>query len=250
MNCFNYDWWNLLTLLNIILFMVIKVCETKIMVFDQIETDARFYYGKISKFPTKLATIEYTIRFNKTSIELYCLRCIVRLDIYTGEDDQKLMTNCSNNGYGQQRNENLHTPLYDRGKLYRFTTCKLDKIDSDFLHCEGRTTIQDYISRRYGFSFGYHCQKLERPSLHVLWFNFTIFEQTNKTGCIKTPNRNDRFLKCHQFYSYTSLPNLIGDLHKYIVQDWMYSNAALTLLGLIFSSDRNFFYKYINELVC
>ena len=33
------------------------------------------------------------------------------MDIYTTKDDQNIQKRCSSNGYGQLRNENLHTPL-------------------------------------------------------------------------------------------------------------------------------------------
>ena len=87
---------------------------TNVKVEDQIATDTGFYYRKLSDFPSKLASIEYTITFNKTNIDVHCVnggRCVVRLDIYTSEDDKNLITNCSNNGYGQLHNENLHSPL-------------------------------------------------------------------------------------------------------------------------------------------
>ena len=57
--------------------------------------------------------------------------------------------------------------------------------------------IQDYVPRNYGFSFGYDCMYSERPSLRGLSFNVTISEQTNKTTCIKMPEMDDRFFKCH-----------------------------------------------------
>ena len=224
-----------------------------VKISNQIETDTGFYYQRLSEFPAKLATIEYTITFNKTNIELLCVngtRCILRLDIYTSEDDQNLMTNCSSNGFGQLRNENLNTPLRNWGKPYRFTTCKLDNVDSDLLHCKGRTIIQDVVPRNYGFSIRYHCKAALRPSLCGLFFNFTISEQTNKTTCTKVPKHDEGIFKCHEFYTYTSLPNFIGDLAIQNVQLWMDSNAASALLSLIFSSDRHFCYKYFRELVC
>ena len=158
-------------------FIITQKVGKNVNVSNQIETDTGFYYQRLSEFPAKLATIEYTITFNKTNIELNCVngtRCILRLDIYTREDGQNLMTNCSSNGYGQLRNENLNTLLRNRGKPYRFTTCKSDNVDSDFLHCKGRTVIQNVVPRKYGFSIGYHCKAVLRPSLRGLFFNFTI----------------------------------------------------------------------------
>ena len=165
--------------------------------FGQIETDTKFYYRKLSKFPSKLAEIKYSIRFKKIDRS-------VSLDIYTTENDLNLKTNCSNNVYGQLMNENLHTPKRPRSEPYRFTTCKLDDSNSDMVHCEGKATIQDYKPRNYGFSFGYPCGYLVKPSLHELSFNITITGQTNKTTCTKVPAVKDGFFNCHQLYTYTS----------------------------------------------
>ena len=232
---------------------MVQIVGTDVTILAQIKEDTGFYYQILSEFPSKMATIEYTITLNKTNIDLHCVngaKCIVRLDIYTSENDQNFRTKCSNDGYGQLRNENLHTPLILRHEPYRFTKCSLNDTDSYILYCKGGTTIQDYIPRHYGFSLGYYCREPVRPSLHGLSFNFTISAQSNETRCTNLPNRNGGFLKCQKFYSYTSLPNLIGDLQKHIVNDWMHSNAASTIVGLIFSSNRQFCYKYLNELAC
>ena len=93
--------------------------------------------------------------FNRTSINRHCdadgckVTCV--LDVYTTEYDKNLQTNCSKDVFGQLRNGNLNTALDLRDKPYRFTTCKLDKKNSDILHCEGKTIIQDYIPRKYRF---------------------------------------------------------------------------------------------------
>ena len=103
--------------------------------------------------------------------------------------------------------------------LTDFTTCKLEDMDLDMLHCEGRTTIQDYIPRRYGFSFGYECDVSAKPSLFGLSFNFTISEQSNRTQCFRTP-QNLFEISCHEFYDYMSLPNMIGDPNMAFVESW------------------------------
>ena len=163
------------------------------------------------------------------------MKCFVRLDIYTAEHDRNLRTNCLNNVYGQLRNKNLNSPL----KLgsYRFTTCKLDDVDVDMLHCKGRIPIQDYIPRHYGISFGYHYRELVRPSLLGLSFNFTILGQTNITTCFKIPKHDEKLFNCQEYYEYRSLPNFIGDLNTHDVDHWMDSSAASAFLGSISSSD-------------
>ena len=96
------------------------------------------------------------------------------------------------------------------------------------LHCKGRTVIQDFIPRNYGFSIGYSCKELVRPSLRGMLFNFTISGQTNRTTCIKTSKYKNRSFKCHERYAYTSLPNFIGDLDKHNV--WINSNLIPIIL--------------------
>ena len=236
---------------NLVLFKMVQNVVSEGTVFGQIKTDTEFYYHKLSKFPSKLATIEYIVSFNKTNLKLLCLngtRCVVRLDIYTSEDDQNLMTNCSNNGYGQLRNENLHTLL--RPGTYRFTTCKLDDVDVDMLHCNGRIMIQDYKPRHYGISFGFHCRELVRPSLLGLSFNLTLLGQTNRTVCYKVPKHNEKLFNCLEYYEYTSLPNLIGDLNTQNVHHWMDSSTAPTRLALMFSSNKHFCHKNFKEFFC
>ena len=244
-------WSNLLTLLDIMFFTMVQNVDSDVTVWGQIKEDTGFYYQRLSAFPSKMATIEYTITFNNTNIELYYVNDswnVVQLDIYTSENDQNLRKKCSNNGFGQVRNENLHTPLGNRGKPYRSTTCNLDEVDSDVLHCKGRTVIQDFIPRNYGFSIGYSCKELVRPSLRGMLFNFTISGQTNRTTCIKIPKYKNRGFKCHERYAYTSLPNFIGDLDKHNV--WINSNLVAIILEFFVSSNKPFCYKYFKEFAC
>ena len=198
-------------------FTLVQSSGTNLTISDKIRTNVDFYFRKFNVYPSKLVTIDYAVTFNRTNIEIQCgdyNNCVVSLDIYTTEDDQNIQKNCSINVFGQLRNENLHTPMRHRSKPYRYTTCKLDKWDSDMLRCEGRAMIQDYKPRDYGFSFGYDCMYSERPSLRGLSFNFTISGQTNKTTCIKIPEVDDGFFMCHQIYNYASLPNMVGNLIK------------------------------------
>ena len=197
-----------------------------VTVFGKINADTSFYYGKLSDVSSKVATISYSIKFKTTNVE-------VMLEIYTTDDDLNLKTNCSNDGFGQMRNENLHTPLTPRADPHRFTKCKVDNVDSDILHCIGKTTIQDYIPRKYGFSVGYLCEDLVRPSIKGLSFNLTISEQTNNTNCSKIENHlNNEFFLCHELYAYTSLPNMVGDPSMEHIKTWMSSGAVFPFVTL------------------
>ena len=174
----------------LILIVLPNTAADSVTISDVITKDTSFYYRKFQTVPSQLATLEYSVIFNITKIIHRCGSgiCKVILDIYTTEQDKNFLMNCSNDPFGQLRNENLRTPLYLRHKPYRFTTCKLDELDPDMLHCEGRTIIQDYKPRRYGFSFGYDCDISTKPSLIGLSYNFTIFRQSNRTQCLPFPH--------------------------------------------------------------
>ena len=195
-----------------VLFLLPNMVTNKVTISDVVTTDTSFYYRRFQTFPSKLATLEYSVMFNLTKVKHQrCAKgCNVILDIYTTECDKNLNTNCSKDGFGQLRNENLWTPLHLRYHPYRFTICKLDQKDSDMLHCEGRTTIQDYIPRKYGFSFGYECHFTAKPLLVGLWYNFTISEQTNNTQCLLMEDLPENMKECLSFYNHMSLPNMIG----------------------------------------
>ena len=227
--------------------------ETNLTISDKIATDTEFYFREFHVHASKMATIEYSIKLNKTNIGIHCVeydKCEVTLDIYTTKDDQNLKKNCSVNTFGQVFNENLVTPMRSRSKPYRFTTCKLDDVDSDMLHCKGTATIQDYVPRNYGFSFGYDCMYSDRPSLRGLSFNFTISEQTNETSCINTPNWNDGFLNCHQLYTYTSLPNMIGFPNTALIKQRGEASVFSSIAGLTLASNGRLCHKYARELLC
>ena len=235
------------------LFLLPNMVSNKVYISDLVTTDTSFYYRRFETFPSKLATLEYSVTFNITKINRYCngYECIVILDIYTTEYDKNLKTNCSNDGFGQLRNENLRTPLYLRNRPYRFTTCKLDDKDTNILHCEGRTTIQDYIPRKYGFSFGYECDVSPKPSLFDLSFNFTISEQSNRTQCLRTP-QNLSEISCHEFYDYMSLPNMIGDPNMASVKSWaaQLKPMGIFVLYILSQLPTGGCYKHSREVLC
>ncbi len=62
----------------------------------------KFYLIKLSNFPSKRASLEYTIRDLNA-----VLPAAVKMDIYTTLDNVNVKRNCSQQHYGQLRNENL-----------------------------------------------------------------------------------------------------------------------------------------------
>ena len=96
-----------------VLFLLPNMVSTRVTISDAVAMDTSFYYRRFQMPPSKLATLDYSVMFNRTRINGDCERdiCIEILDIYTSEHDKNLKTNCSNDGFGQLRNENLRTPL-------------------------------------------------------------------------------------------------------------------------------------------
>ena len=211
-----YDEINML--LSLVVFSLSWMMNFSLTIYDTIESDTEFHYRELSAFPSKLATIKYNITYNYTAALLQCSLCYPRFEIYTTLDDSNFQNNCSSDVYGQLRNENLHTPLKLRSKPYRFTNCALDSKDTDIIHCNGKITIQDYIPRNYGFSFGYRCEQPTKGSLKGLTHNVSIYEQTNETKCLSMgPIQMETYTRhCADLYHKMTLPNLIGD------PDWNY----------------------------
>ena len=249
------------SILIFLFFTIIKKGATNVTISDHIETDKTFYFHKLSLLSSKLATIDYSVNVNVTDIGIKCVeyKTCLYLDIYTTEDNQNLKTRCVTNIYGQLRNENLHIPmrltdmpnLINPGSPDKFNKCKMDDDDSSIIFCTGRITIQDYLPRNYGFSFGYDCAYSNKPSLRGLSFNISIFGQTNETICTNITEVKDGFFQCHKFYSQASLPNMLGDLSADDVHGWMGSSAISTVIALMFSATEDgLCYKHASEILC
>ena len=94
--------------------------------------NASIYTKKLSRYPFKMATIDYSVYIQQAS------GYKVTLKFYTVED---LATRCSNN-YGQRGNKNEHIPLTPLST--GSSNCKLCPNGSDLVHCSGTTTVQDH----------------------------------------------------------------------------------------------------------
>ena len=234
----------------LILFLLPNMVSSRVAISNVVTKDTNFYYRQFPTFPSKLVTLEYTVTFNLTNVNHHCGResCNVILDIYTTKEDKNFQKNCSKDHFGQLKNENLHTPLSPRNGPYRFTTCKM--INSGMLHCEGKTSIQDYKPRHYGFSFSYECHISVKPSLCGLLYNFTISGQSNKTQCLGTP-QNLSEINCTGFYDYMSLPYMIGDQDMASVEEWA-SGFEISggFVSYFLSQSTGGCYEYMKEVFC
>ena len=171
---------------------------------DKITHEMDFYYKSLSPFPSKLATIEYCISYNDGDyLRNHGTRGRPRFDIYTTEDNQNLKRRCSSDNFGQLRNENLHTKLLPMKSPYRFTTCVTDAENNNVVHCYGKTIIQDFIPRNYGFSFGCGCVRTTpKPTFKGLMFKISIYDQSNNTECVPTETmlRENLLKDCSKLY--------------------------------------------------
>ena len=215
-----------------------------------IDNDLYFYYREFSTFPSLEATIEYNITYNYTVSLLQCSGCYPKLDIYTTKSDANLDRNCSVDVFGQLRNENLHTPLKVRHRNYRFSNCTKDAnyTQNGLVNCYGKTKIQDYIPRNYGFSFGHRCEQLQKGikrSLRGLQYNMTIHSQTNETQCQSMGPVDPRTGMCARFYSHMSLPNLVGS------PDLNYNKDKVFIAAKYYETfELEKCYPYFYELLC
>ena len=96
---------------NVVLLLILlpSIAASSLTISNMLKQDTSFYYRRIETFPSQQATLEYTAFFNVTRINAHCGigNCTVILDIYTTDDDKNLQRNCSEDDYGQLRNENL-----------------------------------------------------------------------------------------------------------------------------------------------
>ena len=213
--------------------------------------DSEFYYREFLTFPPMVATIKYHISYNYTTDNPQCFSCYPKLDIYTTKSDANLERNCSVDEFGQLRNENLHTPLRPRDRLYRFTNCT--KEIRGIVHCRGETKIQDYIPRNYGFSFGFRCEEIKR-SLKGLQYNMTIHSQTNETQCQSMAAVELRTEMSAKRYWHMSLPNLVGSpnlnyLKENVLSTAVYVELFVEMSPLIFNKLEKC-YPYFYESLC
>ena len=55
--------------------MVKKGTTTSLTVSDQIGTNTNFYFRRLNMFPSKLATIEFSVNVNTSDIAVKCAPC-------------------------------------------------------------------------------------------------------------------------------------------------------------------------------
>ena len=164
-----------------------------------ITTDRSFYYEKFQTPPSKFATFEYRISFPLMNDDDY-----VNLFFYTTENHINIDHNCSVRTYAQVKYDHLHNEFKDHvhKACYR---------NGNILRCSQSRSIQDYKPRHFAFSFGFYCEHKLSKSLKGLWYNVSVYSQTNETICSTMPGNVPY---CSKFYNQVSHPNLIDQKNR------------------------------------
>ena len=71
------DFLNHLLVLIVSIFAIIKKGATSLTVSDQIGTNTNFYFRQLNVFPSKLATIEFSVNFNTSDTVSQLNVCLV-----------------------------------------------------------------------------------------------------------------------------------------------------------------------------
>ena len=196
-----------------------------------ITKDTEFYYKQLTTEPSLIVEIEYSIIFP------YVRDSTFKLNVYTTEDNINLQKNCSFYTNEQLYNGNLWVSL--RPGKYIHYLCLEE--ETGFLHCTGKTVVQDFKPRRMSFSVSNGCEYLDKKSLKGLSFNISVSGQRNKTDCV--PLRNAPGFNCVKFYPFASVPNLLG----YKLDEALSTAEALSFA---FNEGPGGCYKFLFEMLC
>ena len=208
-----------------------------VTISDTITGNTTFYYRQLSKYPYKKATLSVSVS--------QVPRSIYTLDFYMFNGEFKPERNCSYQKFGQLRNEDQRI-LLRRGR-YRFYRC----VDvGSKRSCHGKTTIQDFIPKHFGFSIGVACDHRYNNSTlgHFLTFNISLYDATNHTLC-RDEGEGWKIPGCSAYYTHTTFPNLVG--HQYSRDAHMYYNKLDSLYRFVDKDYPKFnCYQHFHEFLC
>ena len=220
--------------------MIVNGCilaETR-TVSDTITEIKTFYYQQLSKYPSTRISIE---------ISLLNVGWNQRLTFYLFDHQGTVIDrNCSFHDPVpvQLRNENFYIPLRKDG--YKYITCVSEK---NIFSCHGKMTIQDFEPRHVGFSLGITCRNVHNPlfNLKGLTYNVIIREMSNTTQCLPLTSHSEK--NCSKFYSYATIPNLIGHQKK---SKATYDRASMYRILKVMNlhNIEKPCYQHLHELLC
>ncbi len=221
-----------------------------------ISEDICFFHMGLSDFPSKQATVEYSIRYNFTKMKQHCSRkdeCYPFLSFHTTDVDSAERDQCYSHMFGQVRNENMRIPLrvYAQYDSYGFTV---------FTNVQGVVTAKanvkfyDFKERNFSFSLGFQCTTLylrRNLSLNGIFYDIKLFEQTNNFICYQEVPSKGIFHKCPHFYSHKSEQNLVGSVDGRLSgeKQTMLQVEALKNLTLL-NEHQDSCYQHFDELIC
>ena len=171
-------------------------------VIGTIKDNTTWFINNLSRFPAKTASLEYHVQYPDVPGRA---RPIITF-YYNGQDSPNLITLCETDLYGQLQNGDLAVPL---NEAYRekFICYK----DASTWICKGKTKIQDFESKSYSFSFCNECGKKSTGNLNSLYYNVTIYDESNRTSCVNlNMAQGQRIDRCKRSYQYAAIPNQIG----------------------------------------
>ena len=166
----------------------------------EISDDITFFHKTFPVPPSIRAIIEVDVYHHESMRRTYPI-----LGIYTTDYHINLRKQCTDTMYGQLGNKYLHSGITtytgDSGCL----KCKEDS--TNILHCTGNITIQDFIPRKFSFSFGFFCDSIKAlSSLKGLVYNISIEDQGNETKCFQFPRNHS----CYRYIQHQVYPSLMG----------------------------------------
>ena len=132
---------------------------------------------------------------------------------------------------GKQENANIHCELNTTSRL---VSCDIFGVID-----------QDYEPKQRWFVIGYPCKQIKTMHQFHLWID--IQKEVNETICEPTVALDfpGNKLKCQEFYNYTSLPNIFGDIRQ---ED---AARVVDFFHLYFNSVHGkFCHKYLMQYIC
>ncbi len=249
------------------LLFVVKPASTG-SVSGTIETDTTFYHSKLSANPFKAATIQYSVRYKLGGFCIPAMdMCSPTLEFHTTADHINIKERCFTHRKPQVFNEKIRAFLPDQpssftkrdkylpaAQLYsdKNLGCVLNK-HSKMVHCTGQIKFQDFRPRVLSFVFGFRCRKYvgEANTLKGLQYNISSNEETNNTNCQMISKGKIKPV-CDQFYTHTSLPNLVGSQNMDQVEDILDTFSKINSIWNISGTQKLPFkcHQHFWEIIC
>ena len=158
----------------------------------------------------------------------------------TSEDHVNIKKQCTYKyvSYGQLRNKYLHGHINGHAN---FGLLRCAWVSDDTMNGTGYTEVQDFIPRKFSFSFGFRCDEINPMiSLRGLAYEVNIYG-TNETLCLGVHTNST----CYHYAQYGVTPNLMG--RHIVVHEMFFSQNRI--LEFLFKYKTNC-YQHFHEFSC